>query len=122
MSDNANPTNPSQASVRERFKAYLTQKGLRVTNQRMAIVDAALIQSGHFTAEGLLDAARAIDSSVSRATIYRSLPILVEGDLIREVDVGRDYKYYTTNQPNTAFQAQVICEDCDKIFEQNFRD
>ncbi|MEC7236204.1 MAG: transcriptional repressor, partial [Verrucomicrobiota bacterium] len=46
-----------------------------------------------------------------------ALPILTESGLIREVDVGRDYKFYMANRNATTFQAQVICLDCDKIFE-----
>jgi len=105
------------ASIRETFKEFLTSKGLRVTNQRIAIFDAAYEHPDHFTAEDLLDRAREIDDSVSRATVYRALPILTESSLIREVDVGRDYKFYMANRNATTFQAQVICLDCDKIFE-----
>jgi len=103
--------------IRETFKDFLTSKGLRVTNQRLAIFDAAYEHPDHFTAEDLLDRAREIDDSVSRATVYRALPILTESGLIREVDVGRDYKFYMANKNATTFQAQVICQDCDKIFE-----
>lgn len=104
-------------SIRETFKEFLTSKGLRVTNQRIAIFDAAYGHPDHFTAEDLLERARAIDDSVSRATVYRALPILTESSLIREVDVGRDYKFYMANKKANTFQAQVICLDCDKIFE-----
>ena len=104
-------------SVGDTFKEFLNSKGLRVTNQRMAIFDAAFGMEDHFTAEDLLEKARAVDSSVSRATVYRALPILTESNLIREVDVGRDYKFYMANRDTRTFQAQVICVDCDKIFE-----
>lgn len=110
-------TQPEISSIRETFKEFLTSKGLRVTNQRLAIFDAAYGCEDHFTAEDLLDHARAIDNSVSRATVYRALPILTESSLIREVDVGRDYKFYMANRDAKTFQAQVICLDCDKIFE-----
>ncbi|MFU8847958.1 MAG: Fur family transcriptional regulator [Opitutales bacterium] len=106
-----------KTDMNETFKDFLASKGLRVTNQRLAIFDAAYAYSDHFTAEDLLDKAREIDSSVSRATVYRALPILTESGLIREVDVGRDYKFYMANKNATTFQAQVICLDCDKIFE-----
>ncbi len=102
---------------RETFKEFLASKGLRVTNQRLAIFDAAFNQHDHFTAEDLLERARALDDSVSRATVYRSLPILTESGLVREVDVGRDYKYYMANARVRTFQAQLICLDCEKIFE-----
>ena len=108
---------PDLESMRVTFKEFLTSNGLRVTNQRLAIFDAAYTDPDHFTAEDLLDRAREIDSTVSRATVYRALPILIESSLIREVDVGRDYKFYMANKNATTFQAQVICLDCDKIFE-----
>ena len=87
----------STSDVKETFKDFLTSKGLRVTNQRLSIFDAAYNHSDHFTAEDLLEQSREIDDSVSRATVYRALPILTESGLIREVDVGRDYKFYMAN-------------------------
>src|ERR1043166_2660339 len=68
----------SNDAAREKFKVYLATKGLRVTDQRLAIFEAAFGQKEHFTAEELLDHARAIDDSVSRATVYRTLPIMIE--------------------------------------------
>jgi Fe2+ or Zn2+ uptake regulation protein len=105
-------------SSREKFKTFLAAKGLRLTSQRMAILDAAFGHGGHFTAEQLLEDARAIDESVSRATVYRSLPILTECAVLREVDVGKNNKFYVANSEDTPVQAaQVICVDCDRIFE-----
>ena len=103
---------------REKFRTFLTKKGLRATNQRLAIFDAAFAQREHFTAEQLLDYARAIDDSVSRATVYRTLPIMTESALLREVDIGSGEKFYRTNREGAGTQvAQVVCIDCDKIFE-----
>ena len=108
---------PDLDRIRDTFKEFLTSKGLRVTNQRLAIFDAAYQYPDHFTAEDLLARARLIDDSVSRATVYRALPILTESNLIREVDIGRGFKFYMANTKANTFQAQVICLDCDKIFE-----
>jgi len=107
----------SNDAAREKYKAYLATKGLRVTNQRLAIFEAAFAQTEHFTAEELLDHARAIDATVSRATVYRSIPIMTESALLREVDIGKNLKYYRPNTDNNSQMAQVICLDCDKIFE-----
>ena len=105
-------------AAREKFKHHLADKRLRVTNQRLAIFDAAFAQPEHFTAEELLAHARAIDDSVSRATVYRTLPIMTESALLREVDIGRGEKFYRPAQEGGSTQvAQVICVDCDKIFE-----
>lgn len=107
----------SNDAAREKFKSYLSTKGLRVTKQRLAIFEAAFSQPDHFTAEELLDHARAIDRSVSRATVYRTLPTMTESALLREVDIGKNLKYYHPNIDNNSQVAQVICLDCDKIFE-----
>ncbi len=107
----------SIAPAREKFRQYLTHKGLRVTNQRLAIFDAAFDRKEHFTAEQLLDYARVIDDSVSRATVYRTLPIMTESALLREVDIGSGEKFYLPIAGNNTQVAQVVCVDCDKIFE-----
>jgi len=104
---------------RDKFKGFLAHRGLRVTNQRLAIFDAAFSQPDHFTAEELLVHARALDESVSRATVYRTLPIMTESALLREIDIGKNIKYYAPCADSHAQQAQVICLDCDKIFEIN---
>ena len=105
------------SEARDKFKEYLVKKGLRVTNQRLAIFDAAFLQAEHFTAEQLLAHARAIDDSVSRATVYRTLPHLTGSGVLREVDIGRNLKYYLPNADSSGQVAQVICVDCDKIFQ-----
>jgi Fur family transcriptional regulator, ferric uptake regulator len=113
-----NSRNVSIAAAREKFRSFLTKKGLRATDQRLAIFDAAFAQGEHFTAEQLLDYARAIDDSVSRATVYRTLPIMTESALLREVDIGSGEKYYRPNRDGDGTQiAQVVCIDCDRIFE-----
>ncbi len=104
-------------AARERFRKFLAQKGLRVTSQRLAIFDAAFARKEHFTAEQLLSYARSIDDSVSRATVYRTLPIMTRSALLREIDIGSGEKFYMpTSEENTQI-AQVVCLDCDRIFE-----
>ena len=106
----------SHDAVRQKFKDYLAEQGLRVTNQRLAIFDAALTQKEHFTAEQLLVHAKAIDDSVSRATVYRTLPLMTGCHALREVDIGSGEKFYLRITDGNQV-AQVVCVDCDKIFE-----
>lgn len=103
-------------AARAKFRSYLAERGLRVTSQRLALFDAAFARKEHFTAEELLQEARRIDDSVSRATVYRTLPLLTESALLREVDIGRGEKLYLAAAGNTQV-AQVVCVDCDRIFE-----
>lgn len=100
-----------------KFKSFLIQKGLRVTNQRLSIFEAAYGSSDFFTAEDLLVNSKKLDDSVSRATVYRALPLLIESNLIRSVDVGKDYKFYMPVDNVKSQKAQIVCLDCDKIFE-----
>jgi Fur family transcriptional regulator, ferric uptake regulator len=80
--------------VRESLQEFLTSKGMRRTIQREAIIDAAFGTKEHFTAEELLSMARRIEKSVSRATVYRTLPLLVQSGLLHELDLGSDTKIY----------------------------
>jgi Fur family ferric uptake transcriptional regulator len=103
--------------IRTRIYDYLAAKGLRKTAQRDAIIEAAFSTEKHYTAEDLLTMARAIESSVSRATVYRTLPLLVECGVLREMDFGKDQKYYDPNFNLHPTHNHLICVDCDRIVE-----
>src|SRR2546425_11744000 len=83
--------------AKRRFMDFLAQKNLRLTAQRQAIIETAFSTRQHFTAEQLLEWSRRRDKSVSRATVYRTLPLLTESGLVREMDFGKDYKFYDPN-------------------------
>ena len=108
---------PDRAAAKEKFLHFLEQKSLRITQQRRAIVDSVFGTDQHFTAEQLLEWAREKDSSVSRATVYRTLPLLTESGLVHEMDFGKDYKIYDPNYAEHPNHNHIICKDCDKIVE-----
>lgn len=104
-------------SAKEKFLAFIESKGLRVTSQRMVIIDTVFSTDEHFTAEQLLEWSRERDKSVSRATVYRTLPLLTESGLVKEMDFGKDYKYYDPNYAEHPNHNHIICQDCDRIVE-----
>ena len=108
---------PDRAATKEKFLQFLDQKNLRITSQRRAIVDTVFSTDQHFTAEQLLEWAREKDSSVSRATVYRTLPLLTESGLVHDMDFGKDYKIYDPNYADHPNHNHIICNDCDKIVE-----
>ena len=108
---------PDRTTAKEKFLAFLEQKNLRITSQRRAIVDIVFGTDQHFNAEQLLEWARKIDSSVSRATVYRTLPLLTESGLVHEMDFGKDYKIYDPNYADHPNHNHIICDDCDKVVE-----
>ena len=104
-------------SIRQRLDEFIAKKGLRHTSQRDAIVEAAFSTTDHYTAEDLLLMARKIELSVSRATVYRTLPLLVESGLLKEMDFGKEHKYYDPNFIDHPHHNHLICVDCDRIVE-----
>lgn len=106
-----------RSEIRERVHSYLAEKGFRRTSQRDAIVEAAFSTKEHYTAEELLAMARKVDRSVSRATVYRTLPLLVECGVLKEMDFGKDYKFYDPNYLDHPTHNHLICVDCSKIVE-----
>src|ERR1041385_4297646 len=103
--------------AKKKFLAFLESKSLRVTLQRRAIIDTVFETDEHFTADQLLEWSRQKDKSVSRATVYRTLPLLTESGLVREMDFGKDYKFYDPNYADHPNHNHIICQDCDKIVE-----
>ena len=104
-------------AAKAKLMCFLAEKGVRMTSQRRAIIDAVFSTEEHFTAEQLLEWSRARDKSVSRATVYRTLPLLTESGLVREMDFGKDYKFYDPNYAEHPNHNHLICNDCDKIVE-----
>jgi Fur family ferric uptake transcriptional regulator len=104
-------------NAKEKFMRFLARKRLRVTAQRQAIVDSAFGTDQHFTADQLLAWSRRRDKSVSRATVYRTLPLLTESGLVREMDFGKDHRFYDPNYADHPNHNHLICNDCEKIVE-----
>jgi Fur family ferric uptake transcriptional regulator len=106
-----------EAAVRDRIYEFLLESGLRRTVQRDAIIEAAFSHTDHYTAEELLVRARGIEPSVSRATVYRTLPLLVESGLLKELDLGKDQMLYDPNYIDHPRHSHLICIDCNRIVE-----
>lgn len=106
-----------KSAAKEKFIRFLGSKKLRLTSQRQAIIDSVFDTEEHFTADQLLDWARRRDQSVSRATVYRTLPLLTESGFVREMDFGKDHKFYDPNYADHPNHSHIICQDCDKIVE-----
>lgn len=103
--------------AKKRFLDFLETKQLRMTGQRMAIIDTVFSTNEHFTADQLIEWSRERDHSVSRATVYRTLPLLTESGLVREMDFGKEYKFYDPNYADHPHHNHIICKDCEKIVE-----
>ena len=72
----------------------LTEKGLKVTPQRIAILEAIIKLNNHPTAENIIDYIRINHPNVATATVYKVLDALSANELIRKVKTERDIMRY----------------------------
>ncbi len=98
------------------FRDYLGQQGLRFTHEREEVLSEFLQLDTHVEAEELLLRLRAAGSAVSRATIYRTLDLLVQAGLGRKVRLGTDHYYYE-HVLGARQHEHMICVGCGKIIE-----
>ena len=72
----------------------LIEKGLKVTPQRMAILEAIIKLNNHPTAENIIDYIRKNHPNISTATVYKVLDALAEKGLIKKVKTEKDVMRY----------------------------
>jgi len=106
-----------EAEIRQRLDEFIRRKGLRRTTQREQIVSVVFSRDEHFTAEELFERVRKVDSETSRATVYRTLGLLVEADLLRQIDLGENQVTYDPNFLNKPSHNHLVCIDCGKVVE-----
>ncbi len=104
-------------AVRARLDEFIRQKRLRRTTQRDAVAMAAFAKDEHFTADELYERVRKTDASTSRATVYRTLGLLVEAELLREIDLGDNQATYDPNFLNKPAHNHLVCIDCGRVVE-----
>jgi len=101
----------------EAFHEFLKDRDLKTTSQRDLIVkEIFLSPHQHFSADELLETVRKKDSSISRATVYRTLSLLLESSMMEELDIGKGHKYYET-MFGVSHHDHLICLKCEKIVE-----
>ena len=90
--------------------------GGRRSSKRDFIVGVFLRQTGHLSADELVDLIRREDARISRATIYRTLLWMVEAGIARRVDFGEGrFKFEHAYRHPRHFH--LICKTCTQSFE-----
>ncbi|PKL90632.1 MAG: transcriptional repressor [Candidatus Goldiibacteriota bacterium HGW-Goldbacteria-1] len=98
------------------FSSFLEKKSLKKTRGRDIIVKAAASIKGHFDAEQLLDAVKKIDVKTSRASVYRTIPLLVKAEIVEESIQKDGRRIYEFSQGN-GHHDHMICVKCGAILE-----
>ena len=83
-------------SFTENASKAIRASGGRMTAQRKLIINLLASADEHLDAESLYDLAKAQDTSISLATVYRTLNVLEQADLVQQRYISREHerKYY----------------------------
>ncbi len=76
------------------IKDKLVEKGLKVTPQRIAILEAIYTLNNHPTAEMIMDYIKDTHPGIASGTIYKVLDVLIENQLIKRVKTEKDIMRY----------------------------
>lgn len=99
------------------FRRYLREQGLPVTPQREAVADAIFTSKGHLSVEDIESTLRGTGERIGKATIYRTVEILVRSGLVEEHDFGEGFKRYEHLFGSTPVHEHLICINCHHVVE-----
>lgn len=100
----------------EQFTGYLSSRGLKWTPERRLILEEVFATHEHFEVEDLLLNLKRKKIRVSRATIYRTLELLVSSRLVRKVSFGENHTHYE-HVFGHKHHDHLICLKCDNVLE-----
>lgn len=98
------------------FREYLRDRGLKYTVERRDILRAVMKNDEHFEAEQLLLDMRQTGPRVGKATIYRSLKLLVACGIVKEVHFSNKQVHYEHTYGQDPHD-HMVCRRCGRIIE-----
>ena len=94
--------------IRDSFK----EKGLKITPQRIAILEAIYKLNNHPTAEDILTHIRIENPNIAKGTVYKVLDTLEENHLVKKVKTDKEIMRYDGVVKN---HHHIYCSECDLI-------
>lgn len=101
---------------KEIFLEHIQKEGLRRTSQRDLILEIFLSTEEHLTSEDLYMLVQKEDPTVGHTTVYRTMKLLTDAGLAREVRFG-DNKTYYEHHYNHEHHDHMICTECGLVIE-----
>ncbi|MDH5590321.1 MAG: transcriptional repressor [Gemmatimonadota bacterium] len=99
------------------FSRYLRDRGLPVTHQRESIAEVVFSSDAHLSVEDIERDLRGRNARIGKATIYRTLELLVQSRLVEEHDFGEGFKRYEHRLSQDPEHEHLICVECGKVLE-----
>lgn len=98
------------------FREYIRQRSLRRTQEREEILQEIFAIHGHFDVDELHLRLRDKRSKVSKASIYRALPLFIDCGLVREVEFSDGHWHYEHIYGH-AHHSHLRCLGCGEVLE-----
>jgi len=102
--------------VSRRFGKYLEENNNRKTHERFAILEEIYLNQKHFDAETLYVQMKKSAYRVSRATIYNTLEVLLDCNLIKKHNFGDNVSFFEKTYGFPTHH-HMICSNCKSISE-----
>lgn len=98
------------------FRNYLERRGLKLTAERQGVFDELFARHEHVEADEILVRLRSKGKKISRATIYRTLELLVDSGIVGRVRIGEiGYRYERLRAGE--HHDHLICNECGRVIE-----
>lgn len=105
--------------LQDDFKRILKERGLKITRQRILVLEAlASCEDRHLTAEEIYEIVKEDFPEIGLATVYRTIQLLSELDLVESVQLGDGYVRYEIGkigEEEAHHHHHLICLECGKI-------
>lgn len=98
------------------LKDHLKDKGYRSTPERFSVLEEIYTNNGHYNADELFLNMKNKGSRISRATVYNTLEILVECNLVDGHQFGHNHTHYE-RRLGYKHHDHLVCNYCDNIIE-----
>jgi Fur family ferric uptake transcriptional regulator len=99
------------------FTRYLKEQGLPLTQQREAVASVLFSSDGHLSADDIEGELRTRGERIGKATVYRTLDLLVKSNLVEEHDFGEGFKRYEHRLSRDPVHEHLICQACGRVQE-----
>jgi len=97
------------------FRRYLRDQGLPITQQRDTIAEIVFHSPEHQSVEDIEAELRTRGLRIGKATVYRTLEMLVKSGLVAEHDFGEGFKRYEHLFGQAPVREHLVCTECGKV-------
>jgi Fur family ferric uptake transcriptional regulator len=94
----------------------LRDAGYKLTNARLTVLSALEADDGHVTSTELLERVNALDPSIGRASVFRTLDLLTQLSIIRPTYIDSSITPTYVLMPN-GHHHHIVCTNCNRVIE-----